>query len=157
MGGPEEPQRLGRVILDNQRPGAELRGNTLRVYLYALRRGHVGVREVQRSLGFSTASLAQYHINKLAEMGLLKEENGEYQVAAEIKVDILKDFARLGRFLVPRFVFYAVFFSAVAVYMGIVTVQSYSSEPLVASFAALLGVAAVIFWYEVLRALRSVP
>lgn len=99
--------------------------------MYALKQGRIGVREVQRSLGLSNASLAQYHINKLAEMGLLQEDGGEYQVVGEVKVDVLKDFTRLGRILIPRFVFYGVFFTVFAVYLGLVAAGSYASEPII--------------------------
>ena len=62
--------------MDRGKVQAELKGNTLRVYVYALKRKRVGVREVQRSLRLSNPSLAQYHLNKLKELGLLKEEGG---------------------------------------------------------------------------------
>jgi hypothetical protein len=143
--------------LENQKLTSELRGNTLRVYLYALKQGNVGVREVQRSLGLSNASLAQYHINKLAEMGLLKEDGGTYRVSGEVKVDVLRDFTKLGRILVPRFVFYAMLFTVFTAYLSIVAVSSYASEPITLWFAALLALASGIFWYEALKAWRSVP
>lgn len=63
--------------MDRGKVQAELKGNTLRVYVYALKRKRVGVREVQRSLRLSNPSLAQYHLNKLKELALLKEEGGE--------------------------------------------------------------------------------
>jgi len=46
---------------------AELKGKTLLVYMYLLRSTEptVGVREVQRSLGFSSPSVSSYHLNKL--------------------------------------------------------------------------------------------
>jgi hypothetical protein len=143
--------------LDEQKVKTELRGNTLRVYLYTLKQGKVGVREVQRALGLSNASLAQYHINKLTEMGLLKEEGGEYQIVGEVKVDVLRDFARFGKILVPRFVFYGMLFTVFTVYLSLVAFRSYSTDPIVGWFAALLGLASAIFWYEALRALRSAP
>lgn len=136
---------------------SELRGNTLRVYLYALKQGSVGVREVQRSLGMSNASLAQYHINKLAEMGLLKEEGGEYRVTGEVKVDVLRDFAKFGKILVPRFVFYGMLFTVFTAYLSLVSVHSYASEPITAWFAVLLALASAIFWVEAVKAWRAVP
>ena len=136
---------------------AELKGNTLRVYLYALKRDKVGVREVQRSLGLSNPSLAQYHLNKLKELGLVREENGEYQVMKEVKVDVMRDFLRIGSSLIPRFVFYAIFFSMVAAYMGWISATEYSGLALGWWFTALLAVACGVFWYEALRAWRASP
>ena len=143
--------------MENQKLTSELRGNTLRVYLYALKNGSVGVREVQRSLGLSNASLAQYHINKLAEMGLLREEGGEYRVAGEVKVDVLRDFTRFGTILVPRFVFYGMLFTVFTAYLSLVAAQSYATEPITIWFAALLALASGIFWFEALKAWRTVP
>src|SRR2546425_12268743 len=90
---------------------AQLKGNTLRVYVYALKKRKVGVREVQRALLMSNPSLAQYHLNKLRELGLVAETNGEYEVINEVKVDVMRDFLRMGTLIVPRFVFYAVVFT----------------------------------------------
>ena len=74
---------------------AELKGNTLRVYVYALKKRKVGVREVQRALLMSNPSLAQYHLNKLKDLGLVSENNGEYEVVGEVKVDVMRDFLRV--------------------------------------------------------------
>jgi hypothetical protein len=136
---------------------SKLKGNTLRVYVYVLKKGRVGVREVQRSLGFSNPSLAQYHLNKLKELGLVREDGGEYEVAGEVKVDVLRDFLRFGTLLVPRFVMYAVFFTVFTVYLTIVSLQIYSNVPIVYWFTALLTLSTIIFWYESLRAWFSAP
>ena len=136
---------------------AQLKGNTLRVYVYALKKRKVGVREVQRALRLSNPSLAQYHLNKLRELGLLREEGGDYEVASEVKVDLVRDFLRVGTMIVPRFVFYAVFFTVFAVYFAIITYQIYVYVPVVLWFTGFLALAAVIFWYEAQRAWRSAP
>jgi hypothetical protein len=136
---------------------SKLKGNTLRVYVYVLKKGKVGVREVQRSLGFSNPSLAQYHLNKLKELSLVREDGGEYEVAGEVKVDVLRDFLRFGTLLVPRFVMYAVFFTVFTVYLTIVSLQIYSNVPIVYWFTALLTLSTIIFWYESLRAWFSAP
>ena len=139
------------------RINAELKGNTLRVYMYTLRKRKVGVREVQRSLGLSNASLAQYHLNKLSEMGLVKEIGGDYEIVSEIKVDVMRDFLRLGTLIVPRFIFYAVFFTVIAVYFVNISLSTYSNFPIVIWSALLLILASGIFWYEGQKAWRSAP
>ena len=136
---------------------AQLKGNTLRVYVYALKKRRVGVREVQRALRLSNPSLAQYHLNKLRELGLLREEGGDHEVASEVKVDLMRDFLRVRTMIVPRFVFYAIFFSVFAVYFAIIAYQLYVYVPIVIWFTAILGLAAMIFWYEAQRAWRSAP
>src|SRR5712691_7310562 len=129
---------------------AQLKGNTLRVYVYALKKRKVGVREVQRALRLSNPSLAQYHLNKLKELGLLREEGGDYEVASEVKVDLMRDFLRVGTMIVPRFIFYAVFFT-------VIDYQIYAYVPIVLWFTGFLALAAAIFWYEAQRAWRSAP
>ncbi len=148
---------MARVLTEKGKVDAELKGNTLRVYVYALKKNRVGVREVQRALGFSNASLAQYHLGKLKDLGLVREENGEYEVMNEVKVDVMRDFLRIGTSLIPRFVFYAVFFTILAAYMGWITQVDYSGLPLAKWFTALIAVACGIFWYETLRAWRAIP
>ncbi len=136
---------------------SQLKGNTLRVYVYVLRQKKVGVREVQRALRLSNPSLAQYHLSKLVDMGLLKEENGDYELTKEVKVDVMRDFLRVGTLLVPRFVFYAGFFSVFAVYFIYLAARAYSAQHLAIWPAAFLGVACVAFWFEAINAWMSAP
>jgi predicted DNA-binding transcriptional regulator len=136
---------------------AQLKGNTLRVYVYALKKRKVGVREVQRALLMSNPSLAQYHLNKLKELGLVSENNGEYEVVGEVKVDVMRDFLRLGTLIIPRFIFYAVVFTVFAAYLGAVGYPYFGLVPVVEWLSAILAVAAAVFWYEALRAWRSAP
>ncbi len=136
---------------------AELKGNTLRVYVYALKKRKVGVREVQRSLRLSHPSLAQYHLNKLRDLGLVREENGEYEVVNEVKVDVMRDFLRLGTLLVPRFVFYAVLFTVLTAYLAAVSASLYATLPLATWSTVLLAAASAIFWYEAIRAWMAAP
>ncbi len=136
---------------------AELKGNTLRVYVYALKKRSVGVREVQRALRMSNPSLAQYHLNKLKELGLVAEENGAYRIVNEVKVDVMRDFLRVGTLIVPRFVFYAVFFSVFAAYLTYLAVPLFSVVSILPWLAGFVVLASLLFWYEALRAWRSTP
>ncbi|MEM3114842.1 MAG: hypothetical protein QXY72_06865, partial [Nitrososphaerota archaeon] len=90
----------------------DLRGKTLQVYLLLLRRGKpLGIREVQRELGFSSPSIAYHHLEKLKEMKIVvKDELGRYSVSEKVDVGILKMFIVVGGRFLPRFLFYAVFF-----------------------------------------------
>jgi hypothetical protein len=51
----------------------EIRGITLKVYLYLLKHGSPELREVQRGIYLSSASLASYHLGKLSEAGFAKQ------------------------------------------------------------------------------------
>ncbi|MEM3551624.1 MAG: hypothetical protein QW222_06615 [Candidatus Bathyarchaeia archaeon] len=80
-----------------------LRGITLKVHRFVLKSNKpVGVRE---ALKLSSPSLANYHLSKLEEAGLLRQERGEYSVD---KV-FLESMIRIRHFLIPRYLFYSVF------------------------------------------------
>lgn len=68
--------------MSDQTVANELKGNTLRVYWNLLKSSEefIGPRQVQRELGFSSPSLAVYHLNKLIDLGLVEKNSGEYKV-----------------------------------------------------------------------------
>ena len=132
------------------RINSELKGNTLRVYWYMLksRQGSVGVREVQRGLGFSSPALSSYHLEKLVDLGLVKKDTGSYKLVKEVKVDVLRNFTKIGFLLLPRNIFYASLFTGLLAYY-----VSYLREINFYSLFGLLfaALATGIFWYETLR------
>ncbi|HYB67246.1 MAG TPA: hypothetical protein VEC43_02880 [Candidatus Acidoferrales bacterium] len=134
---------------------SEIHGTTLRVYWYMFRsRGPVGVRETQRSLTLSSASVALYHLEKLREIGVAeKDEMGQYSLREKVQVGSLKMFLRIGHVILPRYLFYAVLLTtALGVYIGLETVYG---ENLQAS-AVVFGLAgAAISWYECFRMWRE--
>jgi len=129
----------------------KLRGKTLQVYLYLLRRGEaVGVRELQRALGFSSPSVAHHHLEKLKEMRLVsKDEANRYKVLEKVDVGILKMFILVGGRLIPRLIFYAVFLTA------LLTLYIIQSIPDINLHATVMGgLAAAFFWIETIRLWR---
>lgn len=89
-----------------------LKGLTLRIYRLLLREDKpLSIRAVQRRLGLSSPSLAFYHLNKLEDVGLVRQTPIGYVVD---KV-LLGDLIRLKRTFIPRFFFYATFFLFVLV------------------------------------------
>lgn len=136
-------------VADNEKIESELKGNTLRVYWMMLKSsGGTGVREVQKALGFSSPRLAAYHLEKLEELGLVKKERGEYYLAREVKVGVLKQFMRVGAFLLPRYLFYATMFTTFLIYI-VVRFEEVSTYSVFALILSILGTA--IFWYETFR------
>jgi len=123
----------------------------LRTYIYVVTHKKSGVREIQRELHFSSSSLAQYHLSKLVDLGLLIEQGGEYFLADKVKVDVLKDFLKFGSFIVPRFIFYAVFFTIVTSFFGFIVISSAVPTTEIV-LLALLAISCALFWYEALRA-----
>jgi hypothetical protein len=90
------------------------------VYLHILTsREPVGVREIWRELKLSSPSLAQYHVNRLLELGMIVQTNeGKYAASEEKRVEALKGFLLVYGKLVPRLVFYGALVAGVlAVYL----------------------------------------
>ncbi len=146
--------------VDSEKIASDLKGNTLRVYWYVLNASGkiVGVREVQRALGFSSPTLALYHLDKLRELGLVAKDSGEYRLLKEVKVDILKQFIKVGRIFVPRFAAYAVFFTVLlAYYVSFLATQG-ALDSIVSFFGLIFGGAgAVIFWFETVKTWKQRP
>lgn len=134
---------------------SELKGRTLKVYLFILKSPKaVGVRELQRALGLSSASVAYHHIDKLTKMGLIEKDTyGEYAIVKNVSVNALQAFAQIGRLLVPRFTFYAVFFTTLLIGYVVIFLGK-GLNPFAISF----GIFACLFsWYETYRTWRKRP
>jgi hypothetical protein len=142
--------------IDQGKIDDQLKGNTLKVYYYIVKSSSssVGIREVQRALKFSSPTLANYHLEKLRELGLVKKESAEYVLMSDVKVGVLRPFFRFGTVFVPRFVLYAVLFTVFLGFLSFIVTEM----NLVAAFAFLLAISgALIFWYEAVRAMRGRP
>jgi hypothetical protein len=136
---------------------SELKGKTLLVYMYMLKNPAeaVGVREIQRSLGFSSPSVSSYHLTKLQDLGLVENVYGDYRIAKEVKVGVLRQFITLGGVMLPRFLFYAVLVTTmIATYL--LQRPFYPSPESITTLVMGL-VPAVILWYETMRIWRDRP
>ncbi|MGD8546187.1 MAG: hypothetical protein PVH12_08450 [Candidatus Bathyarchaeota archaeon] len=137
---------------------SELKGKTLLVYWYLVTSpgSRVGVREIQRKLGFSSPSVASYHLNRLVSLGLVeKTVTNDYMLISEVKVGLLRFFTRLGRFLLPRYLFYSVWFTTMLVCYLIFYGQNFGIHNVV---ALIFGFSAsVILWFETMRLWREKP
>jgi hypothetical protein len=149
-------ENIEMAEFNEEKLASELRGNTLRAYwaLLNARDGTMGPRELQRRLGFSSPALASYHLNKLRELGLVSHEGGDYRLLVEVRVGVLKQFIKLGTFLLPRYVLYATMFTTLLAYL----VANLGEPTFYSSFALLLGALGTgIFWYETIRVWRQRP
>ncbi len=136
--------------------GEDLKGNTLRVYTYLFKVRKSGIREAQRSLGFKSASLAQYHLDKLVELGLAqKDELGNYVLAKEVKIEALEQFLKIGTYIIPRFVLYSMMLTILFTYFLLFARLEISRTSIWAYIFAVVGL--VITWYETIRAWRRTP
>ncbi len=144
--------------LDQAQIESELKGKTLLVYWYLLKNSAsgVGVREIQRALHFSSPSIAAHHLDKLMTLGLVdKKGTGEYYLTQEVKIGLLRFFTRMGRYLIPRYLFYSIFFSTMLIVYAVFYGHTGSIHNLV---ALIFGTsAAVILWVETVRLWRQKP
>lgn len=137
---------------------SELKGKTLLVYWYLLKSegSTVGVRKVQRALSFSSPSVAAHHLEKLQSLGLVeKSKTGEYTLTQDVKVGILRFFTKMGRFRVPRYLFYSVWFST----MLIVYLILYGHDGTIHNTVAIIfGFASsLVLWFETIRVWKQKP
>jgi hypothetical protein len=126
----------------------EIRGNTLKAYLYLLKHGPCELREVQRGLDLSSASLASYHLGKLIEANYVKQdEQGKYFAVKDASAKVLEGYSKVGPTIVPQLFFFSLLFTILAAF--------FSFEALYGSgftlWLIVLCVAmVVVFWYETL-------
>jgi hypothetical protein len=131
----------------------EVRGNTMKVYLYLLRHGPSELRDVQHEVGLSSASLASYHLGKLSESGfVMQDERGRYFAVKEASDRVLEGYAKMGPAIVPQLFFFALLFT--------ILVAFFSFEALYSSgftvYLVLVCAAMVLaFWYETVRLWRK--
>ena len=132
-----------------------LRGKDWNVYWLLLKNGRpMSVREVQKTLRFSSPSVAQHHLEQLRQLGLVKKDEvgGNYSLTSEVKIGVLRHFVKLGRLLFPRYFFYAVF--STTFYLAFLTILMqglswFARENLfIITFGA---VVCAVFWYEAYR------
>ena len=136
---------------------SELKGKTLLVYMHILKNpgDAVGVREVQRELGFSSPSVSSYHLNKLQDLGLVENVYGDYQLVKDVKVGVLKQFIMLGGVMLPRYLFYAVLMTTMLLTFLVQTPYFPSREYISTIMMGL--VPSVILWYETIKIWRERP
>jgi hypothetical protein len=135
-----------------------VKGKTLSVYWYMLRHPEpLTAREVQRGAELSSPSLSMHHLERLRQYGLVeKDVHGQYTIKRDVRMGILNQFMGRGRIMVPRFLFYATFFTSLTAALGSLLIwvdaDWYSMVLL-----SLLVTACAILWYEALKVWREQP
>lgn len=136
---------------------SELKGKTLLVYMHMLKNPSksIGVRKVQRDLGFSSPSVSSYHLNKLQELNLVENVYGDYKLASDIKVGVLRQFVTFGGVMLPRYLFYAVLMTTMLVTYLFQLPPIHTRDSITAIIMGL--VPNVILWYETIKIWRDRP
>ncbi len=153
---------LRSVLLTRMRKGSEtklkasspeIKGNALRTYLYIVKKAPCEFRDIQHALGFSTASLASYHLSKLVEEGYIKQDDhGKYSTSKDLSLDLLEGYTKIGRSLIPQLVFLAILFSILVGYFSFQVL----SDPEDISYLIASSVSAVlVLWVEAFRIWRK--
>jgi len=91
-----------------------LAGTTRRVYRYIYRHGPVRPHEIQKNVGLSSSSQADYHIQKLLRMKLIREEeSGEDGTAAGYVAEeaVFEAMVRIRRMVIPVWTTATTFFA----------------------------------------------
>jgi predicted DNA-binding transcriptional regulator len=132
-----------------------LNGTTRRVYRYIYKRGPVRPQDIQRDIGLSSLSLADYHVQKLLGMKLIREEqtrDGSAGYSAEEAV--FEAMVRIRRTVIPLRAATSVFFA-----VGLVMLLTLLRPPFVGSAYAfsvfMIGIALLISVLEMVRGVRN--
>jgi len=117
------------------------------IYLYILTsRESVGVRDVWRELKLSSPSLAQYHINRLLELGMIiQTREGKYAASEEKRVEALRSFVLLYGKLVPRLVFYGALLAGLLAFYMIAWPIEWNFRDLTVIAISLISIVAFFF------------
>lgn len=139
---------------DKNDESAILTGTTLRVYRFLYKQGSPqNIHDVQRGLSLSSPSVAQYHLRKLFQAGLIKEQDGGYLVDRVV----FENMIRIRRTVIPFQVGYIAFFATLLVFLFAYLGKSGNGATGTMFYFALFVTlsALVLFSYEVARSLRS--
>lgn len=148
-------KRSKRKIVLIPAASPDLKGTTLRVYRYLYRQAGkpIGVHDVQSGLGLSSPSVAHYHIRKLVEEGLAREDAGGYVVDKHL----FENMIRIKKSVIPfQTTYLALFASTLLIMLTVFRGDASSLNGGGYFFAILVNILAVgIFFWETIRSLRQ--
>jgi len=139
-------------VISQMSKSQEVRGNALKIYLYLLRHGSSELRDIQRGVGLSSASLASYHLGKLTEAGfVVQDERGRYSAVKESSDRVLEGYSRIGPAIVPQLFFFAVLFTVLVAFFSF---EALSASGFTVYIVAICTAMVLVFWYETVRLWR---
>jgi hypothetical protein len=142
-----------RHLNNGSRSTPAIRGNTIRVYLFVLKKGPCELRDVQHALELSTPSLAFYHLSRLVESGLVnRTEDGKYNVVTDISADLLDGYVKFGRQIIPQLFFLSLIFTAILAYYAYLVWRIPLDTDDVVTIVYSLSI--IVLWYETIRTWR---
>jgi len=114
LSGTEKENKQEKLGKSSTRDGGALAGTTRRVYRYIYREGPVRPHEIQRDLKLSSSSQVDYHIQKLLQMKLIRENaGGENGSAAGYVAEeaVFEAMVRIRRTVIPLWTTVTTFFA----------------------------------------------
>jgi predicted DNA-binding transcriptional regulator len=131
----------------------DLGGTTRRVYRYIYRYGPVRLYDIQRGVKLSTSSVANYHVQKLLSIGLIKEDEGQNGAVGYVaERAVFEAMIRIRRTVIPIWTTATAFFAAGVVLLATLLRPSVVTSTYIFSLAMGL-VALSISVYETYRSL----
>lgn len=131
-----------------------LSGTTRRVFRYIYRKGPVRLHEIQRDLGLSSPSLADYHVQKLLEMKMIRRENEGDLPGFVAEEAVFEAMVRIRRTVIPLRATSSAFFALALVLLLTILRPGYIGSTYVFSLLV-VAVALLISIYETVKGLSS--
>ncbi len=152
---PKKTTKNENDTLDREEILKKLNGRTLMIYFVLLNKNQVGVRELQRHLELSSPSVARYHLEKLTELKLVENRNGVYFLVKKADLPVLTSWILVGRRLLPKVLFAAIFFSIL--FLGyIIFIYSFWGKD--SLFVFLFGLSIILYtWWDVWIHFKNKP
>jgi len=149
LGHPHAIYHESRILTQltrDDRPGSDvLKGTTLKVYRYLFKLGQpASIRDVQRGLGLSSPSVAEYHLKKLLQSGLVREAAEGYLVDRAMWDSMI----RMRRTIVPFQAFYVAFFAAAFLVMLLVLRTNLEEEYIFGEIVVLIALGLSAYEFE---------
>jgi hypothetical protein len=131
----------------------EIKGNTLKVYLYMIRNGPSELRDIQRGIGLSSPSLVSYHLGKLIEAGFAGQDQfGKYFAIRETSDKVLEGYSKMGSAIVPQMFFFALLFTILTAFFSFMALSTTGFT--IYLIAICIGMI-LVFWFETVRLWRK--
>jgi len=132
-----------------------LSGTTRRVYRYVYRHGPVRLHDIQRDVGLSSPSLADYHVQKLLKMKLIREEKGQEGVVGFTAEEAaFEAMIRIRRTVIPLRATASAFFAVALVLLATILRPAHISSTYVFSLVV-TTVALSTSLYETIKGFSS--
>lgn len=131
----------------------EIKGNTLKIYLYLLKNGISELRDIQRGIGLSSASLVSYHLGKLLEAKLITQnEYGRYSIVKNSSEKVLDGYSKIGKTIIPQLFFFTLLFTILVPFFSYGALFATGFTPyLIAVAIAMI----LVLWFETLKLWRK--